>query len=110
MKGRPPGKGAGPRGAKPSGSRKPSAPRKDAPPRRDGKPAFKPRAPAATKSAAKPAPAKAAAPVKPGPAKSGPARGVSLDVRQFRVGADDDGIRLDRWFQRHLPDVGFNLV
>jgi 23S rRNA pseudouridine955/2504/2580 synthase len=35
---------------------------------------------------------------------------VSLDVRQFRVAADDDGIRLDRWFQRHLPDVGFNIV
>lgn len=31
-------------------------------------------------------------------------------MRQFRVGADDDGIRLDRWFQRHLPDVTFNLV
>lgn len=34
----------------------------------------------------------------------------SEDVRQFRVAADDDGIRLDRWFQRHLPDLGFNLV
>lgn len=32
------------------------------------------------------------------------------DVRQFTVGADDDGIRLDRWFKRHLSDVSFNLV
>ena len=31
-------------------------------------------------------------------------------VRQFTVAADDDGIRLDRWFKRHLPDVSFNLV
>ena len=34
----------------------------------------------------------------------------SNDVRQFTVGADDDGIRLDRWFKRHLPDANFNLV
>lgn len=47
---------------------------------------------------------------KPAAAKSSPAKGVSLDVRQFRVAADDDGIRLDRWFQRHLPDIGFNSV
>ncbi|MGK6356158.1 RluA family pseudouridine synthase [Sphingomonas sp. DT-207] len=32
------------------------------------------------------------------------------DVRQFTVGADDDGIRLDRWFKRHLPDTSFNIV
>jgi 23S rRNA pseudouridine955/2504/2580 synthase len=31
-------------------------------------------------------------------------------VRQFTVAADDDGIRLDRWFKRHLPDTSFNLV
>ncbi|GAA0445093.1 MULTISPECIES: RluA family pseudouridine synthase [Sphingomonas] len=31
-------------------------------------------------------------------------------VRQFTVGADDDGVRLDRWFKRHLPDVSFNTV
>ncbi len=30
--------------------------------------------------------------------------------RTFTVGADDDGIRLDRWFKRHLPDVSFNIV
>ncbi|WP_157216723.1 RluA family pseudouridine synthase [Flavisphingomonas formosensis] len=32
------------------------------------------------------------------------------DVRQFTVGADDDGIRLDRWFKRHMPDTSFNVV
>ncbi|MEP9357948.1 RluA family pseudouridine synthase [Sphingomonas sp. KR3-1] len=31
-------------------------------------------------------------------------------VRQFTVKLDDDGIRLDRWFKRHLPDTSFNLV
>jgi len=31
-------------------------------------------------------------------------------VRQFTVKPDDDGIRLDRWFKRHLPDTSFNLV
>ncbi len=34
----------------------------------------------------------------------------SANVRQFTVGIDDDGIRLDRWFKRHLPDASFNLV
>jgi 23S rRNA pseudouridine955/2504/2580 synthase len=32
------------------------------------------------------------------------------DVRQFTIGDDDDGIRLDRWFKRHLPETSFNLV
>lgn len=32
------------------------------------------------------------------------------NVRQFTVGVDDDGIRLDRWFKRHLPDTSFNIV
>ena len=32
------------------------------------------------------------------------------EVRQFTVGADDDGVRLDRWFKRHLPQVGFGTV
>ena len=32
------------------------------------------------------------------------------DVRTFTVDEDDDGIRLDRWFKRHLPEVSFNLV
>lgn len=31
-------------------------------------------------------------------------------VRQFTVGADDDGVRLDRWFKRHLAQVGFATV
>ncbi|HEY1125784.1 MAG TPA: RluA family pseudouridine synthase [Sphingobium sp.] len=31
-------------------------------------------------------------------------------VRQFRVAADDDGIRVDRWFKRHMPDVSFAIV
>src|SRR6478672_10580624 len=32
------------------------------------------------------------------------------DVRIFTVSEDDDGIRLDRWFKRHMPDVSFNTV
>ncbi len=35
---------------------------------------------------------------------------MSQEVRQFTVAPDDDGIRLDRWFKRHLPDASFNLV
>ncbi len=31
-------------------------------------------------------------------------------VRQFTVVADDDGVRLDRWFKRNLPQVGFATV
>jgi 23S rRNA pseudouridine955/2504/2580 synthase len=31
-------------------------------------------------------------------------------VRQFNVGYDDDGIRLDRWFKRHLPETSFTTV
>jgi 23S rRNA pseudouridine955/2504/2580 synthase len=31
-------------------------------------------------------------------------------IRQFVVEPDDDGIRLDRWFKRHLPDASFNVV
>lgn len=30
--------------------------------------------------------------------------------RLFTIDAEDDGIRLDRWIKRHLPDVSFNLV
>jgi 23S rRNA pseudouridine955/2504/2580 synthase len=29
---------------------------------------------------------------------------------QTIIAEDDDGIRLDRWFQRHQPDVSFNIV
>ena len=30
--------------------------------------------------------------------------------RTFTVSEDDDGIRLDRWFKRHMPEVSFNIV
>ncbi|AMK22688.1 MULTISPECIES: RluA family pseudouridine synthase [unclassified Sphingobium] len=101
MKGRPPGKSSGPRkpGAVPQGRARGAV--KAARARKPDAPKSAPKPPAAKPATAKPA-------VRP--AKSSPAKGVSLDVRQFRVGADDDGIRLDRWFQRHLPDVGFNIV
>lgn len=36
--------------------------------------------------------------------------GTENNVRQFTVGEDDDGIRLDRWFKRNLPQVGFATV
>ena len=32
------------------------------------------------------------------------------EARTFTVDEDDDGIRLDRWFKRHMPDVSFNVV
>jgi 23S rRNA pseudouridine955/2504/2580 synthase len=32
------------------------------------------------------------------------------DPRTFTVAADDDDIRLDRWFKRHQPDVSFAQV
>jgi 23S rRNA pseudouridine955/2504/2580 synthase len=35
---------------------------------------------------------------------------MSENVRTFTVAPDDDGIRLDRWFKRHLPDANFNVV
>ena len=35
---------------------------------------------------------------------------MSDTVRQFTVAPDDDGIRLDRWFKRHLPDTSFTTV
>ena len=35
---------------------------------------------------------------------------MSQEVRQFTVQPDDDGIRLDRWFKRHLPEVGFAMI
>ena len=34
----------------------------------------------------------------------------SDQVRQFTVSDDDDGIRLDRWFKRNLPQIGFATV
>ncbi len=41
---------------------------------------------------------------------SGAAKPAAPTVRQFTVEADDDGVRLDRWFKRHLPQVGFGTV
>ncbi|MEP0191677.1 MAG: RluA family pseudouridine synthase [Erythrobacter sp.] len=34
----------------------------------------------------------------------------SKEVRQFTVNEDDDGIRLDRWFKRNLPQIGFATI
>lgn len=68
------------------------APKKPSPPRPVNKPA-----PAAPAPAAVVKPAKALKP-------------AASVVLQFRVAADDDGIRLDRWFKRHMPDVSFAVV
>ncbi len=35
---------------------------------------------------------------------------MSLQVRQFTVQPDDNDVRLDRWFKRHLPEIGFATV
>ncbi|WP_052207817.1 RluA family pseudouridine synthase [Croceibacterium mercuriale] len=35
---------------------------------------------------------------------------ASATVRQFTVAPDDDGVRLDRWFRRHLPQIGFATI
>lgn len=35
---------------------------------------------------------------------------MSDTVRQFTVQRDDEGVRLDRWFKRHLPQIGFATV
>ncbi len=35
---------------------------------------------------------------------------MSEVVRQFTVGPDDEGVRLDRWFKRNLPDIGFATI
>jgi 23S rRNA pseudouridine955/2504/2580 synthase len=32
------------------------------------------------------------------------------EPRTFTVSEDDDGIRLDRWFKWHMPEVSFNMV
>ena len=32
------------------------------------------------------------------------------EARSFTVADDDHGIRLDRWFRRHMPDASFNIV
>lgn len=38
------------------------------------------------------------------------ANGEPKGVRQFTIGEDDAGVRLDRWFKRHLPQIGFGTV
>ena len=35
---------------------------------------------------------------------------TSKTVRQFTVEPDDEGVRLDRWFKRHLPQIGFATI
>ena len=35
---------------------------------------------------------------------------TSEEVRQFTVTEDDDGVRLDRWFKRNLPQIGFATI
>ena len=35
---------------------------------------------------------------------------ANAKINTATVKEDDDGIRLDRWFKRHLPDVSFNVV
>jgi len=37
-------------------------------------------------------------------------RACVSDPKNFIVSEDDDGIRLDRWFKRHMPEANFNLV
>ena len=32
------------------------------------------------------------------------------EARTFTVNEDDDGIRLDRWFKRNMPEISFNMV
>lgn len=39
-----------------------------------------------------------------------PANTSDKEVRQFTVTPDDSGIRLDRWFKRNLPAIGFATV
>jgi len=34
----------------------------------------------------------------------------TTEARNFTVADDDHGIRLDRWFKRHMPDASFNIV
>ncbi|MGE4431124.1 MAG: RluA family pseudouridine synthase [Sphingobium sp.] len=63
----------------------------------------KPTSAALAKTPATPSPA-AAKPAK-ATVKAAPGTAITITVR-----ADDDGIRLDRWFRRHMPDVSFATV
>ena len=67
--------------------------------------------PAAGKPRAAKAPAsKAPASPPPAPKVHASKGGASERVRQFTVGPDDEGARLDRWFKRHLPEIGFATI
>lgn len=35
---------------------------------------------------------------------------IAADVQQHKVTADDNDIRLDRWFKRHIPQISFAMV
>jgi 23S rRNA pseudouridine955/2504/2580 synthase len=71
----------------------------------------------AKKSAVKSAP-KAHTPNSPAKTKSAAPKSIGgannqsgqQGIREFIVAPDDDGIRLDRWFKRILPDSSFNEV
>lgn len=39
-----------------------------------------------------------------------PSDKMKAQVRQFTVNDDDDGIRVDRWFKRNLPEIPFATV
>ncbi|MEM1052370.1 MAG: RluA family pseudouridine synthase [Pseudomonadota bacterium] len=39
-----------------------------------------------------------------------PSDKLKQQVRQFTIGDDDDGIRMDRWFKRNLPAIGFATI
>jgi 23S rRNA pseudouridine955/2504/2580 synthase len=40
----------------------------------------------------------------------GKGHGNADAVRQFTIKPDDNDVRLDRWFKRNLPEVGFAMV
>ena len=72
-----------------------------------GKPGFGKPAAIRPRPAKPPAPKAPAAPPPKVHANKG---GVSERVRQFTIGPDDEGARLDRWFKRHLPEIGFATI
>lgn len=39
-----------------------------------------------------------------------PSDKMNAKVRQFTIAEDDDGIRMDRWFKRNLPAIGFATI
>jgi 23S rRNA pseudouridine955/2504/2580 synthase len=73
-------------------------PKRPATTRRESQGLHSPNSPAKTKAAI--------APKKGGADDQTGAQGI----REFTVHPDDDGIRLDRWFKRQLPDTSFNDV